>query len=144
MNSLRISVIIVIFASTALAHDGVQNAIVKARMGGMSAIAENMKVLGMMAKGATEFNASDAQGALAAIAEHAAKTPTLFEQNETDPKSEAKPIIWKKFAEFSQIAYELERQALELSNTIQSGDDVGIALGKLGATCKSCHSVYRE
>ena len=144
MKSLKISALLVLAASAAVAHDGVQNATVKARMDAMSAIATNMKTLGKMAKGVTEFDAAEAQNAVGAIAGHAANTPALFKHYETDPKSEAKANIWDDYEGFTQKAVDLERVALELRPSLQEANDVGAALRLLGASCKSCHAVYRE
>jgi cytochrome c556 len=130
-------------ATAALAHQGVKNPAVKARMDGMSAIAENMKTLGQMAKGATAFDAGTARSAAAAIAEHAAATPSLFEANETDPKSEARSEIWSNFEDFAAKATELETIATGFSTSINGPADLNAAMGALGANCKSCHSVYR-
>ena len=130
-------------ATAALAHQGVQNPAVKARMDGMSAIAEHMKTLGQMAKGATEFDVETARSAAAAIAEHAAAAPGLFEANEADPKSEARPEIWSNFEDFAAKATELQTIATGLSTSISELADLNVAMGALGANCKSCHSVYR-
>ena len=67
------------YCNCCFGSQGVQNPAVKARMDGMSAIAENMKTLGQMAKGATEFDAAMARAAAATIAEQASATPGLFE-----------------------------------------------------------------
>ena len=131
-------------ATVALAHQGVQNPAVMARMNGMSAIAEHMKTLGQMSKGATAFDAEVARSAAAAIAEHAAEAPKLFEANETDPKSEARPEIWSNFEDFAAIATELETIAIGLSTSINDPADLTAAVRTLGANCQSCHSVYRE
>lgn len=110
----------------------------------MSTIAENMKILGQMAKGAAVFDANAAQVAAAAIAEHAAATPKLFEANETDPEYEARPENWTNFDDFTTKAMELESIAIGLSNSISSPADLKAAMGALGANCKACHAVYRE
>jgi len=133
-----------VFCTMAWAHQGVQNPAVKARMDGMSAIAENLKVIGTMAKGEIAFDANAAREAAAAMAEHAAATPDLFEANETDPKSEALPAIWDKFDDFTAKALELESIAKGLSASISSPADLRSALGALGENCKSCHEKYRE
>lgn len=135
---------ILIAATSAFAHQGVQNPAVKARMAAMSAISEHMKSLGMMARGATAFDAEAARAAAAAIADHAAAVPGLFEANETDPRSEARPEIWTNFEDFGAKAAELESIAAGLSASITAPEDLGPALGGLGANCRSCHSVYRE
>ncbi|MDE0345166.1 MAG: cytochrome c [Boseongicola sp.] len=135
---------VLIAATAALAHQGVQNPAVMARMATMSAISENMKTLGMMARGTTAFDAEAARGAAAAIANHASAVPGLFEANETDPMSEARPAIWTNFEDFSAKASDLESIAVGLSTSITTPEDLGPAMGSLGASCRSCHSIYRE
>ena len=128
----------------ALAHQGVKNPAVMARMDAMSAIGKNMKVLGGMAKGEVPFDPNAIQQALTSIEEHAAKTPGLFEAMESDPKSESKPEIWEDFADFTRKANALETAAAGLSGRIEKPDDLGPAMTALGKTCKSCHELYRE
>lgn len=145
MNRLTVfGVIAIISAGVAGAHSNVQNAAVKARMDAMSGIAAEMKTLGQMAKGATAFNRGSARAAATAIAAHAAATPGLFMAEETDPKSEAKASIWVHFEDFAAKAGAMENAALGLSNSIDSTDDLGPAMQALGATCKSCHTTYRQ
>ena len=109
MNGRNLATLVaLVSASAALAHQGVQNASVKARMDEMSEIADNIKVLGTMSKGTIEFDADATRTAAAAIADHAALIPTRFKTKETDPKSVAKSIIWENFEEFSSKAAELE------------------------------------
>ncbi|MDE0520824.1 MAG: cytochrome c [Boseongicola sp.] len=136
--------VILAAATTALAHQGVQSPAVKARMHGMSAIAENLKTLGMMARGATAFDVDAARAAAAAIATHASTVPELFEANETDPMSKARPAIWTNFEDFRAKASVLESIADGLSTSITTPEDLGPAMGSLGASCNSCHSIYRE
>lgn len=131
-------------ASAALAHNGVKNAAVMARMNAMSGIGAEMKKLGEMAKGAAAFDVSSARAAAAAIADYATKTPTLFQAEEDDPKSEATAAIWTNFADFTVKAAALETVALDLSTSITTPDDLGPAMKALGDTCKACHADYRQ
>lgn len=131
-------------AGVAFAHGGVQNPAVMARMDAMMSIADNMKTLGEMAKGTSAFDPGVARSAAAAIAESAAATPGLFEENETDPKSEARPEIWLNHADFTAKALELEALATGFANSITERSDLNAALGALGANCQSCHAAYRQ
>ena len=97
-----------------------------------------------MLKGDEAFDLENAQLSLSKIADHAAQTPALFESQEDDPKSEAKDEIWSNFEDFSDEAFALETIALRLSTSISSSEDLGPALRELGASCKVCHSMYRE
>lgn len=133
-----------LLASAAFAHQGVQNAAVKARMDSMSAISQGLKVLGAMAKGEAAFDATTARAAAADIARHAAETPALFAAPETDPKSEALPVIWDQFDDFTAQSQALESIARGLSTSLSAPQDLGPALAALGASCKSCHEAYRE
>lgn len=131
-------------ATAALAHEGVQNPAVMARMDGMSAIGDATKLLGRMAKGETPFEAEAARGAAATIADHAAEVPALFEAPEDDPKSEAKPLIWQDYADFTDKAGALEAAAADAAGSIAAAEDLRPALAAIGETCKACHERYRE
>lgn len=133
-----------LFATSAMAHKGVKNPAVKARMDSMAAIAANTKILGQMAKGVAPFDAAAAQKAAAGIADGAAKTPALFEAQETDPMSEALPAIWTNFPDFAGKAAALEGTARAASMRIETPEDLRAALGGIGQACKACHADYRK
>ena len=135
---------ILAFASAAFAHSGVKNVAVKARMDSMVAIGSEMKTLGKMSKGAAPFDKTIAQAAASAIARHALATPALFEAEENDPKSEARPEIWANFADFTAKSYALNAIAMDHSTRIDTLDDLGLAVKALGAACQACHKAYRE
>ena len=128
----------------AFAHTGVKNMAVMARMESMSALGDNVKILGEMAKGKQAFDADQARAAAEAIARHAAETPALFKAPETDPKSEALPVIWDDFAAFVEESDSLEAVASDLAVTMQNVDDLRNGLSRIGAACKACHQVYRK
>jgi len=128
-------------AMPTLAHSEVTNEAVKARMAAMKTIGGGMKTLGDMAKGAMAFDAVAAQGAVDSIEVAAAKVPALFEPQETDPKSEAKPEIWTNWDDFVTKAEALEKAAAGIA--ISAEADIGAAMGALGGACKACHSDYK-
>ena len=138
------AVALVLGAGAVVAHEGVQNAAVKARMDGMVELGAGLKVLGNMAKGTLAFDADQARAAAAAIAAAAAETPALFEAQEDDPKSEALPAIWTNFADFTAKAEALEAAANAAASNISSVEDIRAALGAIGGECRSCHTAYRE
>lgn len=131
-------------ASAALAHSGVSNPAVKARMHAMMQIADNTKILGAMAKGEAPFDADEARAAAAAIAAHAASVPALFMAEEHDPKSEALPAIWQEFDTFGQKSEALTLAAAEAAAAIETEADLKPALARIGGTCKSCHQDFRK
>lgn len=129
------------FSIAAVAHDGVENEVVKARMDAMKEIGGAMKVLGTMAKGAVEFDAVAAQAAVDAVADQSAMVPVLFEAQETDPMSEAKPEIWANWDDFVAKSNALNAAATSVS--ITDASSIPAALGAMGGSCKDCHTDYR-
>lgn len=144
MRKPILATILAVTAASALAHSGVQDPAVLARMDAMKSIGDSMKVIGNMAKGQTSFDADSAQQAAAEIARHAARTTDLFEARAQDPKSEAKPSIWDQFDDFSAKASDLEIAAETARADLSSADGLVPAVQRLGAACKACHDLYRE
>lgn len=127
-----------------LAHGGVKNAAVMARMDAMKSIGDAMKTLGTMNKGAIAFDVETARNAAKTVALYAAKTTLLFKDQETDPKSEALPAIWDRFDDFSAKARDMETVATDLSQILSTPEDLDNGMIQLGATCKACHKEYRK
>lgn len=128
-----------ITASAAFAHDGVKDKQVMARMEGMSNIAADMKQLAKVARTAFDpVTVAETGGSLSA---HARDIERLFMPQATDPKSEARPKIWTNWDQFLEAAADLEKAALELSQS----DETGFAqkFEEVGQTCKSCHKQFR-
>ena len=131
-------------ATIALAHVDVENPTVKARMIAMTTLVENMRTLGGMAKGAAVFDLEQAKAALADIKRTAKTVPGLFKSDEMHPKSEALPLIWSNFADFTAKSEALEDAAAQSLASFSSKDDLVPSMRALGGTCKSCHSTYRK
>ena len=130
--------------STILAHSGVLNEDVAARMTLMSNMGRNMGVLGKMLKKKTPFDQGNAVEAIKNIEQLAVETPSVFEKRVLDPKSEAKELIWEEFEAFTEISSGLAISAKQLSSSMKSFDDLRPALINLSQSCKECHSRFRE
>ncbi|MBR9652417.1 c-type cytochrome [Thalassovita aquimarina] len=128
-------------AGTALAHGGVSNPTVKARMALMEEIKNATGVIGGMAKGKMAFDPDRAAAATAALQASAAQIADAFEAPANDPKSEALPEIWENWDDFSAKADDLVRAASGMETGSLEGVQAG--LGALGATCGGCHKSYR-
>lgn len=129
-------------ATTALAHSGVTNPAVMARMEAMSSIGAEIKALTSMARGAADFDAAEVTTRMQTIAALGAQVPALFEAPESDPKSEASPTIWVSYPEFTQRAAAM----IDAAAAGAGAEDVPAledALGALGETCKSCHGSFK-
>lgn len=135
--------IIAIATTASLAHQGVENPTVLARMEGMSIMADHVEIIGNMARGLAPFDAEAANAALDALTGEANRIVDLFEPPATDPHSEARAGIWDNFANFSQRARELELLTMSLAGTIEDRGDLVDALRRVGAQCSGCHEDYR-
>ncbi|WP_172297494.1 cytochrome c [Pseudoruegeria sp. HB172150] len=141
-TSTRILGATLILAATAAI--AAENPAVVARQDAMKTIGMSTKVLGDMAKGETAFDAAAAQAAATAMAEQAAMVPALFEPEEDDPDSEAKPEIWANWDDFTAKAADLEAAAASAAGSITTAEDIGAAMQAIGPTCMACHRTYRE
>jgi cytochrome c556 len=144
LHSFSLIAALIGLGTLAVAHTGVQNPAVLARMESMKATQDSTKVLGDMAKGARGFDAALARAAAAEIARHASETPDLFSARETDPMTEALPVIWENFEDFTRKSQELESVASALAMSLETEADLREGLMRIGAGCKSCHERYRK
>lgn len=144
MKKTLITLTLIAMGTAALSHGGVKDKDVMARMMVMKTIGDQMKVIGKMAKGEAPFDAAAANAALTEVAAQAAQVPSMFETPATDPKSEALPVIWEQFDDFTKLAVSMEQTAEKLAGTVQTDADLGAVMGQMGATCKACHSTYRQ
>ncbi len=145
MNFFKIFTVIAITASSiALAHSSVKDENVKERMMLMKEMAGNTKLIGQMLKKQIPFEANEVKLALEKLSSLSLQTPTVFEVNATDPKSEAKPNIWDEFNEFTKLSNELAKSTSDLGILVEDIDDLKPTLMKISEGCKACHSKYRE
>ena len=128
-------------AGAALAHDGVKNPAVTARMEGMKQMGGAAKILGEMVKGAVAFDAASANAAMETLRVESARIEALFEAEEDDPKSEALPAIWQDYPDFAAKAEALKAAA---SQTVGSLAELQGVTSQIGGVCRACHKDYRE
>lgn len=140
----RIATLLIAAGTAAFAHTGIKNEEVLARMDGMSAIADAVKVIGTMAKGETAFDAEAVDAALSEIETRAGEIPVRFETEIIPEKSEALPVIWDNTEDFGDKARALETLAAERIGSVQAADDLRPLMADIAGACKACHSEYRE
>ncbi len=83
--------ILVVAASAALAHSGVKDPHVKARMDAMGALGAQTKVLSQMAKGAAPFDAEQALTAIENIQAEAKRTPAFLNRKQVTRNPKPNP-----------------------------------------------------
>ena len=131
------------FAGAAVAHTGVTNPAVLARMEAMSAIAAEVKALTAMARGEVAFDGGEVARAMAAIATTGGQVPVLFEKPESDPASEALPTIWTSYPDFARRAAAMIAAARAGAGATDAAA-LHDALGTLAETCRSCHASFKS
>ncbi len=140
MRSLAVGAVLALgVSSLAIAVAGP----VEDRQSDMKAIGQAMKD-GAGLNAPTAFDAAKAKLAMSAVADSAKKAVSLFPAGSgVDPKTAADPKIWENNADFLKRLAELQTLATTASNatTVEAYKP---AFTAVGATCKSCHDVYRK
>lgn len=133
--------VILLLAPMVLAHEGVKNAQVMARMHVMKDVKTAMGVLGGMAKGTQEFDAAQAAEAREALIGLMTRVPDAFRDPAQDPKTEALPIIWTQYDDFLKKNTQMLGALNDLQTATQG--DLQAGLGPVGRACRTCHETYR-
>lgn len=129
----------------ALAHSGATG-IVKERMDLMSMVAGQTKTMAMMARGRADMD----WDVVTKAGEHAVMTgetfPTLFPEDSFKKPSEALKTILTDAEDFmaESMAMATAGEALIAAADAQDEEAFKAAFDELRATCKSCHSDYRQ
>ena len=137
-----LAAVLALTATVAVAAEGVQDPLVKARQDLMGSIMRHTMTLGDMASGKNAFDASAAAAAREGLVAAAADIPVKFETRADDPKSEAVvDRLWANFADFAAKGAALGSAAGALDAASLAGVQAG--MGPTGAPCRDCHSTYR-
>ncbi|MBY6201550.1 cytochrome c [Maritalea mobilis] len=142
-SALTLAVAVAI-GTAAVAHQGVENPAVLARMNNMTDMGDSVETLVNMVRGTTTFDRAQANQALQDLRIQSSEIVPLFQNREDDPASEALDTIWLNFDDFVNRANRLEIAAGELAGGIETLGDVRPALQSIGETCSGCHDIYRQ
>ncbi len=132
-----LTIVLSVTASTVLA-DGHH---IEERQKLMKGISGQLRIIGQMAQGRTDFDADAAAGAKLALVDYAASFPAVFESDENGPSSESKPEIWSDWDGFMSQINTFSAAANGLDTASLDGLKAG--MGALGGTCSGCHKNYR-
>jgi cytochrome c556 len=120
---------------------------VEYRQGVMNVYSWNMKAMGDMMKGKTEFD----KARFAAHAEELASASKFklmngFPEDSESEESDALAEIWMDFDDFEAKYKDFSRAAQALSKAAQAGEkgSIGAALKETGKSCKACHKKYKN
>jgi cytochrome c556 len=136
----------VAICGASLAHDGATG-IVKKRMDAMSDIGKQMKAMASMLKGEQAFDANSVHTSATIIAEHARNIPHLFPEGSMKKPSEALPVVWSRWEDFTKLGSTMEASAASLAEaaeTAQSMAGIRDQIIAVGKSCKACHTDFRQ
>lgn len=134
----------------AVAADGPHDKAIEARQAMFKTYGFNVGVLGAMAKGKMEYNATLASEAAANLEAAANFGQSMYwpagSDSETagNAKNRALAKIWEDFEGVNEKSQALKDAAANMSLEAGNGlDALRGAMGDVGKSCKGCHDAYR-
>jgi cytochrome c556 len=113
------------------------------RQAAMKLIAQSMKEASGFASGQKPFDAALVKSTLGQVSAATVKLHKLFPATSAaDPKSASDPKVWASKADFDKRLTDMGSLAATAGKAT-SPETLKPALGALGASCKSCHDIYR-
>jgi cytochrome c556 len=113
-----------------------------ARIALMQGIEAATETLGDMTSGRTAFDADRAAAATLEIASLADQISAAFTAEVLDSESGALPVIWADWQGFTDQAADLATAARAVRANAVGPLRAGLA--DIGATCRACHSSFRQ
>lgn len=146
--ALTVALSAVAGAAIAGAHGG--NPAVKARQAHMQLYAHNLGILGAMAKGERDYDATLASAAASNLATLTGLNQMSYwvpgtSNAELGEETRALPAIWESGSKAGEIGGRLNEAAQALASVAGNGlEALGPALGPVGKACGECHKAYRQ
>lgn len=101
--------------------------------------------MGKMVKGDETYNVDQFKAAAATFSENARKP---FDHFASDPQGNGGhlPSVWEKPTEFNAERDKFLAAVDDLNTKAQAGnlEEIKVAYGNVGASCKSCHDAFRK
>lgn len=119
---------------------------VKYRKAAFTVMGAHFGRIGAMASGKAPFDAA-AAAANAEIVATLSKLPYAgFIEGTATGDTRAKPEIWTERAKFDAAASKMQEDVVKLNVAAKSGnlDQLKVAFGAAGQSCKACHDNYRK
>ena len=119
---------------------------IKYRKAAFTVMGTHFGRIGAMASGKAPFDAA-AAAANADIVATLSKLPYAgFIEGTATGETRAKPEIWTERAKFDLAASKMQEEVVKLNVAAKSGnlDQIKVAFGAAGQSCKACHDNYRK
>ena len=119
---------------------------IKYRKAAFTVMGAHFGRIGAMASGKAPFDAA-AAAANADIVATMSKLPYAgFIEGTATGDTRAKPKIWTERAKFDLATSKMQEEVVKLNVAAKSGnlDQIKVAFGAAGQSCKACHDNYRK
>ena len=119
---------------------------IKYRKAAFTVMGAHFGRIGAMASGRVPFDAA-AAAANADIVATLSKLPYAgFIEGTASGETRGKPEIWTERAKFDAAASKMQEEVAKLNVAAKSGnlDQIKVAFGAAGQSCKACHDNYRK
>ena len=147
IQNTKPTLVAAVVATLALGAVGAATAasVITERQEAMSGVRDAMQSLAAIAKGETPFDAAVVQRNAESMQEHLQTASRLFPEGsgEGDVETWAKPEIWSNYADFT-LKLEKAQVAAEAMKSVTEESAFRPAMGKVGSSCKGCHTDYRR
>lgn len=139
------TLVVLATGTIALAHKGATG-VMKERMDMMSALGDYTKSLAMMVRGRTALDWQVVEQAGSVAANAGEMLPHKFPADSFKAPSEAKQTIISEIENFTLLSNGLSVAGSALKSAASNQDEGAfmVAFQSYAATCKACHSLYRE
>jgi cytochrome c556 len=141
---LALAVAALLAAGGALAHGGASG-IVKERMDMMVAMAGAMKRTLAALRADVPLDRTAAVADIRMVADHSRDMLKLFPAGSGAKPSEARPAVWREWADFEALAEDSAVRAEALIRAIEFGEEKTALrrFAELGRSCSACHERFR-
>ena len=118
---------------------------VKYRKAALTVMATHFGRVGAMVNGKVPFDAKVAQDNEAVFAVVSKLPWAAFGEGTDKGETKAKAEIWSENAKFKEAQDKLMAETVKLSAAVKTGkvEDLKVAVGAVGGTCKNCHDQFR-
>lgn len=119
---------------------------IKYRKAAMTVMANHFGRIAAMANGKAPFDAAAAQGNADIVAMMARLPFAGFVEGTASGETKAKPEIWSEPEKFKAATTRMQDEVVKLNAAAKTGslDQIKIAVGDVGKSCKACHDNYRK
>ncbi len=119
---------------------------VKYRKAAFSVMATHFGRIGAVVQGKAPFDAKAVQANADVVATLAALPFTAFGEGTGVGETRAKPEIWSQPDKYKASAQAMTDAVAKLDAAAKSGnlDQIKVAFGETGKTCKACHDAFRK